>query len=153
MGLSTLFDPCDVTLRLFQRPPLPLIDCCAAKMTRQATHGASDAPPQEDFSPGAPPAVAPVDPASAKSTVKVYVCDYNGTAMPVKVPVGATLIDVVNAALEMPSFAKGVFLGFENGALAMDAPVTGEWTADNPLKVKYKVKSKRPKAALVQCVC
>ncbi|KAG1694390.1 hypothetical protein DVH05_021470 [Phytophthora capsici] len=83
--------------------------------------------------------------AAPASTVQVYVCDYNGIARLVEVPVGTRLIELVDAAFESPTFTTGAFLGFEDGNLLQDQLVTaadaGRWTADEPLKLKYKVRT------------
>ncbi|KAG1694395.1 hypothetical protein DVH05_021475 [Phytophthora capsici] len=80
--------------------------------------------------------------AAPASTVQVYVCDYNGIAQLVEVPVGTTLKELVRAAFHDPSFTTGAFLGFEDGNLAQDQLLTAadatKWTADQPLKLKYK---------------
>ncbi|KAG1684593.1 hypothetical protein DVH05_002809 [Phytophthora capsici] len=80
--------------------------------------------------------------AAPASTVQVYVCDYNGIAQLVKVPVGTMLIELVHAAFKSPTFKEGAFLGFEDRNLAQDQLVTAadatRWTADKPLKLKYK---------------
>ncbi|KAG1694389.1 hypothetical protein DVH05_021469 [Phytophthora capsici] len=80
--------------------------------------------------------------AAPASTVQVYVCDYNGIAQLVEVPVGTTLKKLVDAAFESPTFERGSFRGFEDDKLAQHRLVTAadadRWTADKPLKLKYK---------------
>ncbi|KAE9033174.1 hypothetical protein PR003_g9103 [Phytophthora rubi] len=111
------------------------------------TYGATDATPRASpvdaetplISSHTQPTVTSVDHAS---TVQVHVCDYNGIAQPVEVAVGTTLSEVVDAAFQKPVFTTGGFLGFENGNLSMAQRVTAAdattWTADKPLKLKYK---------------
>ncbi|KAL7690556.1 hypothetical protein Plhal304r1_c012g0047921 [Plasmopara halstedii] len=86
-----------------------------------------------------PPATIPVDP---ENIVEVFVADYNGLALPVYVPVGTNLVDLLDAAFERPTFGKGSFLGFEDVNLRLDDPVTAadatRWTADEPLRLKFK---------------
>ncbi|KAG1689159.1 hypothetical protein DVH05_002797 [Phytophthora capsici] len=80
--------------------------------------------------------------AAPASTVQVYVCDYNGIAQLVEVPIGTTLKELVRAAFHDPSFTTGAFLGFEDKNLAQGQLVTAadatRWTAEKPLKLKYK---------------
>ncbi|KAG1684591.1 hypothetical protein DVH05_021461 [Phytophthora capsici] len=80
--------------------------------------------------------------AAPASTVQVYVCDYDGIARLIKVPVGITLIELVDAAFNRPTFEKGRFRGFEDGNLVQHQLVTAadatRWTAEKPLKLKYK---------------
>ncbi|KAG1694398.1 hypothetical protein DVH05_021478 [Phytophthora capsici] len=84
--------------------------------------------------------------AAPASTVQVYVCDYNGIAQLVEVPVGTTLMKLVRVALQEPGFKEGDFLGFEDRNLAQDQLVTAadatRWTAEKPLKLKYKVRTR-----------
>ncbi|CEG45263.1 uncharacterized protein PHALS_01572 [Plasmopara halstedii] len=85
------------------------------------------------------PAATLVNP---ENTVEVFVADFNGVALLLKVPVGTTMTDLVDAAYEMPSFKKGDFLGFEDVNSRLNHPVTAadarRWTADKPLRLKYK---------------
>ncbi|KAL7690554.1 hypothetical protein Plhal304r1_c012g0047891 [Plasmopara halstedii] len=85
------------------------------------------------------PAAIPVKP---ENTVEVFVADFNGVALPVMVPVGTTMTDVVDAAYKMSSFKKGDFLGFKYVNLRLDDPVTAadatRWTANEPLRLKFK---------------
>ncbi|KAL7688994.1 hypothetical protein Plhal304r1_c017g0061771 [Plasmopara halstedii] len=59
--------------------------------------------------------------------------------------VGTNLGDLLNAASEKPSvfYEKGSLLGFEDENLQLDHPVTAadarRWTADEPLRLKFKV--------------
>ncbi|KAG1689158.1 hypothetical protein DVH05_002796 [Phytophthora capsici] len=81
------------------------------------------------------------------STVQVYVCDFNGIAQLVEVPVGTTLMKLVRVALQEPGFKEGDFLGFEDRNLAQDQLVTAadatRWTAEKPLELKYKVRTRK----------
>lgn len=74
--------------------------------------------------------------------VQVYVCDYDGIAQLVEVPVGTTLSELVTKAFNDPKFKKGGFRGFEDDYLLQHQLVTaadaGKWTAENPLRLKYK---------------
>ncbi|GMF23704.1 unnamed protein product [Phytophthora lilii] len=114
------------------------------------TYGATGATPRASREDAEAPSISPhtqpeMTSVATASTVQVFVCDYNGIAWPVKVPVGTTLSEMVRAAFEDPVFKRGEFLGFEDGNLSMLRPVTAadatKWTAANPLRLKYKVRT------------
>jgi hypothetical protein len=116
-----------------------------------ATYGATDTTPCASTSDLEDPAANShsSQAATAKNApanmVQVYVCDYNGFAWTVKVTKGVTMSELVNTAIQNRAFETRGVIGFEDGTLTVDRLVTtadaARWTAANPLRLKYKVRT------------
>jgi hypothetical protein len=116
-----------------------------------ATYGATDKTPCASTSDLANPAAnshwspAATSADTPANLVQVYVCDCNGLAWEVQVPKGVTVSELVKTAIRDRAFETRGVIGFEDGTLTVDRLVTpadaARWTAANPLRLKYKVRT------------